>query len=104
VRTRKPQVPRSTNDGRRAAKSDVIVRRQTQEYEWRHYVKLLLNRQRPEHAERPAQRVFRRDQRKKEIRLFAVITRETELGTFRREDFWFIVAARSEDETEIRAA
>ena len=36
--------------------------------------------------------------------LFAVSTRETKLGTSRREDFWFIVAARSEDEAEIRAA
>jgi len=36
--------------------------------------------------------------------LFAVSTRETKLGTSRKEDFWFIVAARSEDETEIRAA
>src|SRR5215211_5053478 len=35
--------------------------------------------------------------------LFAVRAHETKLGSSRREDFWFIVAARSEDETEIRA-
>ena len=38
------------------------------------------------------------------VAVFAVSTRETKLGTSRREDFWFIVAARSEDEAEIRAA
>ena len=36
-------------------------------------------------------------------RVFPVSTPETNRGTSRREDFWFIVAARSEDETEIRA-
>src|SRR5215211_4011728 len=35
--------------------------------------------------------------------VFAVRAHETKLGSSRREDFWFIVAARSEDETEIRA-
>jgi hypothetical protein len=34
--------------------------------------------------------------------LFAVRACETNYGTSRREDFWFIVAARSEDEAEIR--
>ena len=38
-----------------------------------------------------------------QLRVFPVSIRETDLGTSRREDFWFIVAARSEDETEIRA-
>ncbi|OCX16039.1 hypothetical protein QV13_14230 [Mesorhizobium hungaricum] len=33
----------------------------------------------------------------------AVRTFETNRGTSRREEFWFIVAARSEDEAEIRA-
>src|SRR5258707_13986716 len=37
------------------------------------------------------------------MQLFAVRAHETKLGSSRREDFWFIVAARSEDETEIRA-
>jgi len=32
-----------------------------------------------------------------------VSTRETFLAVSRREDFWFIAAARSEDEQEIRA-
>ena len=36
--------------------------------------------------------------------MFPVSTHETNRGTSRREDFWFIVAARSEDEAEIRAA
>ena len=35
--------------------------------------------------------------------MFPVSTLETNRGTSRREDFWFIVAARSEDETEIRS-
>jgi hypothetical protein len=35
--------------------------------------------------------------------LFAVSALETNWGTSRREDFWFIVAIRSEDEAEIRA-
>ncbi|MGY3134077.1 hypothetical protein ACVWZM_004759 [Bradyrhizobium sp. USDA 4501] len=35
-------------------------------------------------------------------RVFAVRACETNRGILRREDFWFIVAARSEDETEIR--
>ena len=35
--------------------------------------------------------------------MFPVSTPETNSGTFRTEDFWFIVAARSQDETEIRA-
>ena len=34
--------------------------------------------------------------------MFRVSTPETNRGSSRREDFWFIVAARSEDETEIR--
>src|ERR1700761_9561762 len=34
--------------------------------------------------------------------VFPVIAPETDCGTSRREDFWFIVAARSEDEAEIR--
>jgi formamidopyrimidine-DNA glycosylase len=34
--------------------------------------------------------------------LFAVSAFETDWGTSRREDFWFIVAVRSEDEAEIR--
>src|ERR1700733_6504640 len=34
--------------------------------------------------------------------VFPVSTPETDYGTSRREDFWFIVAARSEDEAEIR--
>src|SRR5215216_6906436 len=37
------------------------------------------------------------------MNVFAVRAHETKLGSSRREDFWFIVAARSEDETEIRA-
>ena len=32
-----------------------------------------------------------------------VSTHETNSGSSRKEDFWFIVAARSEDEAEIRA-
>jgi predicted nucleic acid-binding protein len=36
-------------------------------------------------------------------RLSPVSTRETFLAVSRREDFWFIAAARSEDEQEIRA-
>jgi crotonobetainyl-CoA:carnitine CoA-transferase CaiB-like acyl-CoA transferase len=37
------------------------------------------------------------------IRVSPVSTRETFLTVSRTEDFWFIAAARSEDETEIRA-
>jgi hypothetical protein len=37
------------------------------------------------------------------LQLFPVIAHETNRGTSGREDFWFIVAARSEDEAEIRA-
>src|SRR5271166_6575618 len=37
------------------------------------------------------------------LELFPVSTPETNRGTSRGEDFWFIVAARSEDEAEIRA-
>src|SRR5450755_904836 len=37
------------------------------------------------------------------LQVFPVSTLETNCGSSRREDFWFIVAARSEDETEIRA-
>ncbi len=36
-------------------------------------------------------------------RLSPVSTRETFLAVSRREDFWFIAAVRSEDETEFRA-
>ena len=35
--------------------------------------------------------------------MFAGSTLETNRWSSRKEDFWFIVAARSEDETEIRA-
>jgi hypothetical protein len=35
--------------------------------------------------------------------LFPVSTLETNFGSSRREDFWFIVAIRSADEAEIRA-
>src|SRR5215207_8112558 len=37
------------------------------------------------------------------ITLYAVRARETDRGYSGREDFWFIVAVRSEDEAEIRA-
>ncbi len=36
------------------------------------------------------------------LRVVAVRACETNRGILRREDFWFIVATRSEDETEIR--
>jgi hypothetical protein len=40
---------------------------------------------------------------KRYLPLSPVSTLETFLAVSRREDFWFIAAARSEDETEIRA-
>src|SRR4051794_11928432 len=46
---------------------------------------------------------LRRSIRRARLVLYAVSARETVRGYSGREDFWFIVAIRSEDEAEIRA-